>query len=512
MTKNIFTLLLTLLSLTNFAQTIQWKKTIGGTADDFTRNITQTSDGGYITAASTLSNNGDITGHHGSFDYWIVKLDGASSVQWKKAIGGSGYDFAHSIKQTKEGGFIVIGWSDSNDGDVTGNHGDSDIWIVKLDATGNIQWQKSFGGSSADFGYSIHQNSDSTYIVCGKTFSIDGDITSNKGAHDFWLLKLDKTGNLMWQKTYGGSNNDYAHSVAQTFFDGGYIIAGTTNSSDGDVTNAHGLDDAWVLKLDGQGAIQWKKTIGGTKNDIATQVYQTGDQGFVLIGNSESNDGDLTNNYGLADCWVVKLDNSGNIQWQKNYGGPGLDIGNAIKQTSDNGYIIAAWSDSDSIDVTLNQGGADYWIMKLDPNGNITWQQSYGGSSTDFCYAIDITSDGGFIVAGNTASNDGDVSGNHNSLHDVWIVKFNGLPLSANNNLTINEPVIFPNPNNGIFTIKNLDPNSLIEIYDITGRILFSQKIENINNFKIDFTDKSTGIYIYKIAKNGVFTGKIIKN
>ena len=400
------------------APTIQWKKTMGGTGNDFNRCITQTADGGFITVGGTLSTNGDITGSHGSFDYWVVKTDAAGTIQWQKALGGTGYDFAYSVKQTMDGGYVVVGWSDSNDGDVTGNH----------------------------------------------------------GAHDFWVVKLFKNGTIDWQKTYGGSNNDAAYSVAQTFYDGGYIVAGYTSSTDGDVVGNHGVDDSWVLKLDGAGNIQWKKALGGTSNDYARQIYQTSDQAFVVIGDSESNDGDVSGNSGQADCWVVKLDISGTIQWQKSLGGTKIDIGLSIQQASDNGYIVAGWSDS----LALGNGAADYWLMKLDPSGNITWQAPFGGTGTDFAYSVDITADGGFVVSGNSSSTNGDVTGNQ-GLHDFWIIKFNGLPLAVNMPVLNQSLSIYPNPSTGQFNFTNIKPADKIEIYDITGRIIINEVTQTSN-------------------------------
>jgi len=502
------TLLITILSFIVFAvysqPTIQWKKTFGGTGNDFNRCITQTSDGGFITVGGTLSTDGDVTGNHGSFDYWVVKTDAAGTIQWQKALGGTGYDFAHSVKQTFDGGYIIVGWSDSNDGDVTGNHGVNDIWMVKLNVAGNIQWQKSLGGSDSDFAYSVYQNSDSTYVVSGRTFSSNGDVTSNNGGHDYWILKISQTGSIIWQKTYGGSNNDYAYSVTQTLYDGGYVVVGHTTSSNGDVVGSHGGDDVWVLKLDGAGNIQWKKALGGTGNDYAKQIYQTGDLGFIIIGDTESNDGDVSGNHGLTDCWIIKLDASGTIQWQKVLGSPRNDIGLSIQQAPDNGYIVAAWSDS----IVGYHGGADYWLMKLDPSGNTTWEAPFGGSVSDYAYSIDITADGGFVVSGNSNSNNGDVSGNH-GLHDFWIIKFNGLPLSITNSQT-QLLTVYPNPGNGLYNIINAEADSKIEIYDITGRIVLRTTIKE-KIFSFDLTASSNGIYFYKIIGANTFTGKLIK-
>ena len=227
---------------------IQWQKCLGGTLEDAAHTIQQTTDGGYIVAGSTYSNDGDVTDNHGEMDVWVVKLDNAGNLQWQKCLGGSGFDTPRSIQQTSDSGYIVAGLSESNDGDVAGNHGDFDSWIVKLDNAGNLQWQKCLGGTSFDEVRSIQQSSDGGYILTGRTASTDGDVTGNQGNSDFWVVKLDYTGNLQWQKCFGGTDYEDALSIQRTL-DGGYIVAGLSKSDDGDVTGFHGVYDSWIVKL-----------------------------------------------------------------------------------------------------------------------------------------------------------------------------------------------------------------------------------------------------------------------
>ena len=182
----------------------------------------------------------------------------ASTIQWQKCLGGTGVDKAYSIKQATDGGYIVDGLSYSFDGDVTGNHGNGDFWIVKLDTVGNIEWQKSFGGGYGDIAYSIQQTVDGGYIVAGLSYSFNGDVIGNHDGGDCWIVKLDSVGNIEWQKCLGGTLDDQAHSVQQTT-DSGYIVAGSSWSSDGDVTDHHGTNsyaDFWIVKLDSAGNIE----------------------------------------------------------------------------------------------------------------------------------------------------------------------------------------------------------------------------------------------------------------
>lgn len=183
----------------------------------------------------------------------------------------------------------------------------------------NIEWQKTFGGTGNEEAFEIKKTNDNGFIAVGTTTSNDGNVSGNHGMTDAWVTKFDNSGNLQWQKTLGGSNIDGMRSVQQTT-DGGYIAAGYTNSADGDITANQGLNDLWVVKLDNSGNIQWQKTFGGTKDDTGNNIQQTNDGGYIVIGNAESTDGDITENQGQSDLWFIKLDATGNMQWQKTYG------------------------------------------------------------------------------------------------------------------------------------------------------------------------------------------------
>src|SRR6185295_5666939 len=255
---------------------IEWAKCLGGNSDDFGYSVQQTIDGGFIVAGSSMSNNGDVSGNHGYHDVWIVKLDSAGNIIWQKSFGGSAGDFAYSIQQTLEGGFIIAGWSNSIDGDVTGNHGNDDYWIVKLDMSGALVWQKSLGGSGNDQARSVQQTTDSGFIVSGFSFSNDGDVSGNHGYGDYWIVKLDTEGNLEWQKCLGGSANDQAHSISTTT-DGGFVVAGYSFSYDFDVSGNHGGSDYWIVKLSSIGNLEWQKSLGGSDNEQGYSIQQATD-------------------------------------------------------------------------------------------------------------------------------------------------------------------------------------------------------------------------------------------
>lgn len=521
--NNITVLLLLLLPSSLFSQlippTIQWQKCFGGFGSDHANCIIQTSDGGYVVAGQTQSNDGNVSGYHGVGDYWIVKVDSIGSIDWQKCLGGTNTDAANSIQQTFDGGYIISGSSGSNDGDVSGNNGASDYWIVKLDSIGNVQWQKSLGGTANDIANSIQQTNDSGYIVVGSSVSNDGDVTINHGDNDYWVVKLDQIGNIQWEKSFGGSQTDQAKSVTQTI-DGGFIVAGHSISQDGNVTGNNGGSDFWIVKLDNFGSIQWEKSLGGTLNslnsDVATSIKQTADGGYIVGGYCGSNGGDITGyhvsvGFGDGDYWIVKLDSTGNIQWQKCFGGTSNDQSNSIQLTHDGGYVIAGFTASNDGDVTGNHGGTDYWIVKLNSNGIMQWQKCLGGTGDDVALSIEETTDNGYIIAGETFSYDGDVTGWFNH-YDYWIVK-----LSPDTTVGIEEIKkinfsITPSIATDCIYIdwqKNKNLNGTYNIFDTQGRLC---KTGLINNNKISVSDLSAQFYfIQLVTLDGLGVRKFIK-
>jgi hypothetical protein len=494
------------------APIIEWQKCLGGYGygygADSAFSIQQTSDGGYIVVGYTTSNDGDVSGNHGGGDSWVVKLDASGNLLWQKCLGGSGQDAVFFIQQTSDGGYIVAGDTVSNDGDVSGNHGNSDGWVVKLDASGNVLWQKCLGGSEGELFFSIQQTSDGGYIAAGFTYSNDGDVSGNHGNGDGWVVKLDASGNLLWQKCLGSSDYDYAESVQQTS-DGGYIVAGYTGSNGGDVSGNHGGGDGWVVKLDVSGNLLWQKCLGGSGGDVIASIQQTSDRGYIVAGYTSSNDGDVSGNHGHMDAWVVKLNLSGEIDWQKCLGGSLTDYAESVQQTSDGGYIAAGRTGSNDGDVSGNHGGAyDFWVVKLDASGNLLWQKALGGYNDDRASSIQQTSDGGYIVAGYTHSNDGDVSGFH-GYRDFWVVKLAPDNLSTEE-LSVKAKIgLYPNPVKEVLLFTSKDPVLKAEIFDLNGRLI---RTAEVFNNQLSVSSLSKGIYFLNLQTDkGKLKTKFIK-
>src|ERR1035437_4895012 len=400
--KKIFLALLLPSSLYSFAQpAIQWEKCLGGSSNDYGYCIQQTRDSGYVVIGITGSTNGNVTGFHGGTDTWIAKLDRDGTIQWENCYGGTGGDEGTFIRQTTDEGYIFAGSTTSNDGDVIGFHGTEDVWVVKLNDTGVIQWSKCYGGSGDDWASSIQQTTDGGYIIAGFTTSNDGDVSGIHGGGDCWVVKITDSGAIQWQKCYGGANDESATSIVQTS-DSGYVFTANTYSNDGDVTGMHGIDDYWVVKLDTGGAIQWAKCYGGSQDEEPSSIIQTLDGGYAVAGVTGSSDGDVSGNHGNYDYWIIKLSDTGALQWQICLGGTNDDEATSIIQTNDTNYVIAGYAFSHDGEVTGNIGAEDYWIVKLDAGGNIIWKKNYGGGSDDRAFSIVQTFDNGYAIAGYT--------------------------------------------------------------------------------------------------------------
>jgi hypothetical protein len=406
-----------------YAEGQTWINNYGGSSFDDFESVSQTSDGGYIAAGDSWSSDGDLSGNKGRWDFAIAKFDADGNKTWMKNYGGSYDEAFYSIIQTSDGGYVAAGSSNSSDGDLSGDAGERDFVIAKFDASGNIAWIKKYGGSYHDIFYSIIQTSDGGYVAAGESMSSDGDLPGNKGYTDFVIAKFDADGNKMWMKNYGGSYDEAFNSIIQTS-DGGYVAAGTSWwSSDGDLPVNKGYADFVIAKFDASGNKTWIKNYGGSEGDWLRSVVQASDGGYVAAGYSESNDGDLSANKGELDFVIAKFDTDGNKTWIKSYGGSERDYLQSIVQTSDNCYAVAGYSGSSDGDLQGNKGDDDFVIAKFDAAGNKVGIKLYGGSSSDNFYSVVQASDGGYVAAGTSASNDGDLYANKGGT-DFIIAKF----------------------------------------------------------------------------------------
>ncbi len=408
---------------------IEWSKTYGGSYWDALYDIKELNEGGYIAVGTSKSNDFDLSNNKGINDIWVLKVDSNGNLIYSKNFGGSKRDEANNIELAKDGGFIITGLACSQDGDFPERELSAFQFLMKFDKNAEMEWVKTYGYCALpDLFDDIKETNDGGYILVGDTTYTHPCAAGkdNVGISHIYVLKVDKNGNYEWSKSYGGNHIDASFSI-EICLDGSYIIGGNTNSDCGDITENTAGGQAWVLKLDIRGNLEWQKTYGGSgKGEFASSIKVTEDGGYILLGSTDSRDGNITDFHGgIMDVWTMKLNNKGEIVWSKTYGGSGDESSSnatCFNITTDNCLIFAATTTSSDGDITKNYGGNDGWFVKIDRKGEIKYQRTFGGTYSDYPYSTEQTSDLGYILAGMTWSHDGDVTENRGG-YDGWIIK-----------------------------------------------------------------------------------------
>ena len=364
----LFLFYLVIIGLT-LADSITFIKTFGGDGSDYARSVQQTIDGGYIMTGWTNSFNDNLT------DVYLIKTDSSGNEIWSKTFGGRINESGFCVQQTKDEGYIITGNTNSF------GAGKTDIYMIKTNSNGNETWSKTFGGNNNDEGYCVQQTKDNGYIIVGDTYSFGA------GKNDIYFIKTDSSGNEIWSKTFGGSNWEFGFCAEQTE-DGGYIIAGRTKSF------GAGDNDLYLIKTDSKGNETWSKTFGSNKSEDGFFVQQTKDNGYIIAGNTVSDDS--SSGLFTSDIYIIKTDSSGNEIWSKTFGGDAWDHSESVQQTIDGGYIITGNTKS------YGNGESDVYLLKIDSSGNEVWSKTFGSSGNDEGFSVQQTTDGGFIITGKT--------------------------------------------------------------------------------------------------------------
>jgi hypothetical protein len=405
---------------------IEFIKTFGGSKNDVLQSVVKTSDGGYATLGYTQSNDGDINNKNNEdFDFWLMKFAADDTLLWSKTYGGTNDDRGTDIITTNDGGFALLGYSKSADGDVTLNAGAQDFWILKISNTGAILWQKTFGYAGADTGTALLQTKDNGFLVTGvlDVSASNGQGNSKSAKHaggDIWVLKLASNGSLEWSKYFGGSFTDIPFGVVETS-DNEYIIAASSDSKDFNISNNKGSYDFWILKVASDGILVWEKSFGGSEIDEPRAIVATNDGNFMIVGDTRSSNKDISNNNGGADLWMLKISTNGILIWEKTIGATSFDVARSISKTDDHGFIIAGNSRSSDAGFT-NQGQNDAWILKVDTSGNVVWKKFIGGSENDLLFDVVQLNNQSIIAIGESTSINGDIIENK-GFSDALIIK-----------------------------------------------------------------------------------------
>lgn len=440
---------------------------LGNQYEEFGYSIECTEDGGTIISGITASFGS------GERDACLIKLDPSGTVQWDRTFGGTGDETGRHALEIAAGGYILTGTCDAD------CNGLSDLYLIKADAQGNQVWAHTFGGEGDEAGNGVLQCPDGGYLIIGRTS------TFGAGGYDLWLIKTDQDGQEDWNSTYGGSNDDFGYSIQPTP-DDGYVIAGYTESF------GNGQADIWLIKTDAQGNQIWSRTFGGEGSDFGGSVKPTNDGGFVIVGETHSVGSG-------GDVWLIKTDENGNAQWETTFGGVYLDGGYPGVCVTDGGYVICGWTES------YGKGGADVWVIRTDASGQVIWDETYGGAGDDRGLGIQEVSEGQFIVAGYSWVCE-------DTGYDLLVIQIDEEGTSS----PAVEPTIqpdsyrllppFPNPFNARTTIYIELPHESqvrLDVYDITGRhiaeIARDRYMPGVHGFSYEPENLASGIYIVRM-------------
>ncbi len=516
-----------------YAQHIDWEKSFGGKHSEYLFDAQPTADYGFILAGSSLSKkSGNKTEDNaGNLDYWVWKMDEGGDMDWQKSFGGSGIDMLYSVRNTRDGGFILGGTSNSEKSlqKKDSCRGKDDFWIIKLNAKGQEEWQKTIGGAGQEQLKVIVPTTDGGYLVGGSSASEVSELVKqgkpdpygkwekNRGNMDLWIIKLDAEGNVKWQKTLGGRYADVLESMEQTT-DGGFIVGAYTNSpaSHDKPEGGYGAGDYWLLKLDKDGNTQWQKVFGGEADDHLYVVKQLKDKGYLLGGSSASGTSgnkQKTNRKG-TDIWLIRLDEAGDELWQETYNTGEADMLLSLHENNDGSLLLGGYTHSEVTAKAKSdrQDINDYIAIKTDAKGEEKWRRSIGSDGDDILRKMIETRDGGYIMAG---TSNGKISRNRNSGkggNDFWVVKLKDNDKKKDGEKrTMLEAMPNPVQQYTNVIVGYEFTSGTASVYDLSGRQLQSFPVTD-RTIPVDLGPYPEGMYIIEVKTNaGTDSVKVLK-
>jgi len=511
-----------LISLSVSAQDILWDKSYGGLHADYLFDAKPTQDYGFILAGSSISdksgNKQDKS--FGNMDYWVWKMDQNGSLDWQKSYGGSEIDFLKTIITTRDGGFLLAGTSASpKSGNKKDNgFGFEDFWVIKLNADGSEQWQKTLGGIASDKLHTAIETKDGGFLLAGTSDSPTSESKKGKnyGSSDYWIVRLDATGEVLWDNSFGGVYLDTVESITEAAEDGFYIL-GYSNSPDtgNKKTENFGNGDFWLVRINKEGESLWQRSYGGEGDDHPYVVLSLKDKGLLLggISNSPNSNTKQASNKKGTDFWVFKLDEEGTILWEQTYDIGEYDILSNIIENKDGSMLMAGYAKSEKLGLKRSdsRGINDYVAIKINEKGEEKWRKEIGSNGDDVLQQVILTRDQGYLLAG---TSNGSVSGDRNSgqgRHDFWVVKL----LDEENDEVANGGMLeaFPNPTSGYTNvIINEDfENATAGLYDMNGRQVQQIPISH-RTVPVNLSGLPIGVYLFSVETNNTtYSVKILK-
>jgi Secretion system C-terminal sorting domain len=400
---------------------VQWSRSYGSTWSDRGSFVSQRADGNYFIAGSMSGySDADFSSATGLGGGLTMLVDSAGAMLWAKRIDGTFLDDIFDGCATQDGGYVLVGGAYIDTVSPNAWEWQRDAWVVRVDSSGNVLWQKHYGGLQDDIANSVSPTSDGGFYIAGGVFENGVNTPPTNGSMDAWVLRLDANGNELWQRCLGGSSGEITPKIHATT-DGGAILSCSTYSSDGDITTVlKGMMDIWVVKLDSAGSVEWSNTYGSWSGDYDTGIMQTSDGHYLLLGYVATSGGDVSTSLGGSDAWVAKLDAAGFIIWERSFGGSeGDELMEVIEIAG--GYLLSGYAMSSNGHVEVQYGDGDAWVVVLNTTGDLVWEQTYGGTSGDLSWCMQLVSDG-LIMVGSSSSSDFLVP-SHQGGGDVWLLK-----------------------------------------------------------------------------------------
>ena len=407
-------------------------KTFGGSDDDEANDIINTSDGGFMVIGSSKSNDGLIQNKMDlESDIILMKFDSDKSIEWVKNYGGSRDDRGQSVVEVSGIGYALLGYSMSNDGDASRNEGFHDNWVILIDSIGNIIWEKSYGFSGHDHAYNIIKTKDGNLFFngfldvtasrgLGSTEKVEKSI--KHGVGEFWCHKIDLDGNILWRKYFGGTNNDRSYDSIETA-DGDFIIVGSSESSDNDISSPKGSYDIWVIKLSSNGDFLWERSYGGSKYETANSIIQSSDKKIHILGSTLSDDKDISFQMGSSDVYLLTIDSDGNLLSGQTFGGSNFDMGKKIEIDNKDNLWLTGYSRSLDFDLSFNKGKNDAVLIQLSKNRILKKVLAIGAEGEDIANSLIHFNENEIIVAGYSDSR-GDYFVENKGGKDIFLAFF----------------------------------------------------------------------------------------
>lgn len=417
---------------------IAWSKTFGGSQDEVSGGLVATPDGGVIMVGHSYSQDGDISPMHANLEIVVARIDRDGNTVWKKTIGGSQDDYGTGIIATRDGNYVISGYSGSSDGDLQQNLGMHDFLLCKISPQGDVLWTKNYGFTSHDHAHKVIELRDGGFFIAGYAdyAGIEGTAgdgnngeghemrnTAKHGVGEYMGIRVDSAGNFMWYRYFGGTMNDRVNDIVESR-DGGIIMVGYSESENFDVDDSKGSYDYWVIKLHANGMLHWKRSYGGSGIDQAFGIARTAHNSYIIAGRSNSDDQDVKNPLGNFDAWIIHIDDHGKLLWEKSFGGADYDVAATVKNTGDGKFLVAG-NTRGSYSGLSNRGENDAWLFCIDAHANtkMHWQKAFGGSGIDM--AADVIGHGDALyLLSDSQSADGNVPHNK-GFNDFWLLKLN---------------------------------------------------------------------------------------